>query len=683
MQNFRGYYIKNTMNIGVCEKSKMLVIAAGVVILLAMTGCEKKEVYDPDEPDYDNVFDFSTRVSYTLNVKYDVPENYNVYFEVYTRDPEQLDADGQVVKRDIEPVDVGFTDENGRYSHKIAVPATAKYLYIYSPYAGVPRVLVAEITNGVLSEARYPDEVSGARSLIARAGDEGYKDAVYNKTGGLERLGYWKNTKGTYLLNGETYDLYGRPDYLNSEKGVTISSDILKVINKAVPEGGGVKPDLIKNGDIHVTEKAHIDLCLVDENTSANSTLAYYCYETANPPKKVADIKDIVIAFPNSKVLKNHGHYPKGNNGALERGEGIRLHYWKDGKDLGDEFPENTSIGWVIYNNGYESGINEKGGINVSKKHFYSTKVLNSDKKEHVALFKSGDNVLFGFEDWTNDYDYNDVVFYVKSDPIEAITPDIPEVKPEEPDDNDIAASVTYRGILSFEDVWPYQGDFDMNDVVVKYVSSVGYNQKNEVVETKDVYTILWSGAAYDNSFAYQLDVRRSEVEVTILSSLGGNGGAYVDPELDKATIRLANKVSGYANNLEKETFTVVTKYTGRKISKEDFILPPYNPFITTTREDIEVHLTNMRPTEKLNTENLGYGHDRSEPDANLYYITYDKNGQQMPFAINLVFENDEDMDSFVIPEESALINIKYPGFLNWVKTNGKENSDWYLNPKE
>ena len=52
------------MNIGVCEKSKMLVIAAGVVILLAMTGCEKKDVYDPDEPDYDNVFDFSTRVSY-------------------------------------------------------------------------------------------------------------------------------------------------------------------------------------------------------------------------------------------------------------------------------------------------------------------------------------------------------------------------------------------------------------------------------------------------------------------------------------------------------------------------------------------------------------------------------------------------------------------------------------------
>lgn len=671
------------MNIGVCEKSKMLVVAAGVVILLAMTGCEKKDVYDPDKPDYDNVFDFSTRASYTLNVKYEVPQDYQVYFEVYTQDPEQLDADGQVVKRDIEPVDVGFTDGNGNYSQKIVVPATAKFLYIYSPYAGVPRVLVAEITNGVLSEATYPDEVSGARSLIARAGEEDYKDAAYNKTGGLKRLGFWKNTKGVYQLNGKFFDIYGRPDY-DVKKGIAVSSDILKVINTAVPEGGGVKPNLIKNGDIHVTKKAHIDLCLVDEQTSANSTLAYYCYETANPPQKIADIKDnIIIAFPNSKVLKNHDRYPKGNNGALERGEGIRLHYWKDGKDMGEEFPENTSIGWVLYNNAYESGISEKGGIDVSKKHFYSKKAFNGDnKREHVALFKSGDNVLFGFEDWDSDYDYNDVVFYVSSDPIEAITPDIPDVKPEEPDNDKVAATVTYRGILTFEDNWPARADFDMNDVVVKYVSTVGYNKKNEVVETKDVYTILWAGATFDNSFAYQLDVKRSEVEVEISSTLGGNGGAYVDQSMDKATIRLANKVLAYANNKdEKAEFTVVTKYTGRRIAKADFTLPPYNTFITTTSEDKEVHLTNMRPTEKLNKEYLGFGDDRSDPDANLYYITYDENGQQMPFAINLVFEKDEDMNSFVIPEEKAPINIKYPSFLNWVKTNGKEDADWYLHP--
>lgn len=672
---------------GVCVKLKMLVSAICVVILLAMTGC-KKEMYTPDEPvvDPENVFDFSTREKYTLHVKYDVPENYKVYFEVYTKDPELLDADGQVVKRDIEPVDVGFTDGNGEYNHKIEVPATAKYLYIYSPYAGVPRVLVAEIKDGVLSEAAYPDEIEGARSMLGRAGDGDYKNEAYNTITGkkLSRLGYWKNAKGAYSLKGVTYDLYGRPDYTKVGDRITVSRDILNLINQTVPEGGKVDPSLIRNGDIRVTKKAHIDLFLIDETTSANNTLAYYCYETNNPPKKEADIKvnDIVIAFPNAKVLKRHDYEPRGNNGALERGEGVRLHYYKDGKDMGEEFPEGVSIGWIIYNQAYRTAVNGNA-LNTGVKHYFADKDLNGNGKGNVVLFRSGEKVMFGFEDWNGDYDYNDVVFYVKADPIEAITPDIPDVKPTDPDDSNIVAEVTYRGILTFEDLWPYRGDFDMNDVVVEYESTVGYNQANEVLRTIDNYTILWSGASYDNSFAYQLEALRGEVEVEISSSLAGNGGAFVDPEVDRATIRLANNVRAYANEDEKVAFKVVTKYTGRKINKEDFVLPPYNPFITTSSLDKEVHLTNMRPTEKLNKDNLGYGNDKSDPSSNLYYVTYDENGQQMPFAINIVYENKEDLNNFVIPKEKRHIDTYYPKFLNWVKTKGKEDADWYLHPSD
>ncbi len=28
-----------------------------------------------------------------------------------------------------------------------------------------------------------------------------------------------------------------------------------------------------------------------------------------------------------------------------------------------------------------------------------------------MVLFRSGEKVMFGFEDWNGDYDYNDVVF--------------------------------------------------------------------------------------------------------------------------------------------------------------------------------------------------------------------------------------------------------------------------------
>ena len=57
----------------------MLGSVAWAIILLAMTGCSKKDVYSPEGPVNDGpVFDFSTRESYTLNVNYDVPEGYKV-----------------------------------------------------------------------------------------------------------------------------------------------------------------------------------------------------------------------------------------------------------------------------------------------------------------------------------------------------------------------------------------------------------------------------------------------------------------------------------------------------------------------------------------------------------------------------------------------------------------------------
>ncbi len=166
----------------------------------------------------------------------------------------------------------------------------------------------------------------------------------------------------------------------------------------------------------------------------------------------------------------------------------------------------------------------------------------------------------------------------MKADPIEAITPDIPDVKPTDPDDSDIVAEITYRGILTFEDLWPYRGDFDMNDVVVEYESTVGYNRANEVLRTID--NIRYCGLELVMITALLINWRHyaERWKWRFLRLWAEMEGAFVDPEVDRATIRLANNVRAYANEDEKVTFKVVTKYTGRKINKEDFVLPPYNP---------------------------------------------------------------------------------------------------------
>ena len=50
-----------------------------------------------------------------------------------------------------------------------------------------------------------------------------------------------------------------------------------------------------------------------------------------------------------------------------------------------------------------------------------------------------------------------------------------------------------------------------------------------------------------------------------------------------------------------------------------------------------------------------------------------------MPFAIHIPGS----VEDFVVPAESKSIDSYYPGFLNWIQTQGEESKDWYLHPAD
>lgn len=658
---------------------KKIITAVTAVCILSLSSCVS-DVYDPKDPDPDPapgtnpdngpIFDFSTEKSYTLTVRYDVPEGYLVEFAVYTEKPTTLDKEDQVVMKDIKAIAKGYTDKLGVYSYPIKIPATVKKLYIHSTFPGVPELMTAEVNGDVLSDAvevDYEQIMSKAKSYVLRAGED-YKKEPYNQLKfpfPIQRLGYWQNVDGINY-KGQTYRALGRPDYLLPTV-LPISAEVLSVMSQQLKDGKNVDYNKLGNGDINVVKKAHVDLYLLSEFTSAHSTLAYYCYETNNPPKSVNDLKHQTIAFPNAKQL--------GREGGMGPGEGIRLNYYKDGVNKGTEFPEGTSIGWVLYNNGYRPAYQNSGAVNKGGGAVYSDPIM--DGKNYVALFRLDNFVIYGFEDWINESDCNDVVFHLASDPIDAITPDVPPVEPEKPTDDTDKYEEKYAGTLTFEDLWPNQGDFDMNDVVIKYNSTVNYNINNEVTKTTDTYTLLWSGATIRNSFAYQLNANKNDVSVEFSSSTGHEGQAYLDPNMSIATIRLFNDALALTNSKTTTSEITVTTTYNRKYSKEDFIAPPYNPFITTSSNDKEVHLTKYKPTTAANASLLGTGDDRSNPANGNYYVTF-VGIQQMPFAIHMPGEID-----FVIPKESKRIDEYYPKFINWINTKGAQDADWYMHPND
>ncbi len=66
--------------------------------------------------------------------------------------------------------------------------------------------------------------------------------------------------------------------------------------------------------------------------------------------------------------------------------------------------------------------------------------------------------------------------------------------------------SQTGFGTLAFEDLWPGQGDYDLNDLVVDYRTKTVTNALNNIVDIKSDYYVRAAGSAFKNGFGFQID---------------------------------------------------------------------------------------------------------------------------------------------------------------------------------
>ena len=621
---------------------KMLALTLCSIMLAFLSiGCEH-DVYNPDNGKDDektpNSFDFSTTSSIQVNVKYDVPEGYKVLFEIYLEDPFTIDKDGQIIKRtDLEPVIRRMTD--GAYSGKEIINSDhGDEAYIYTSYIGVPTLFKTVI-----------------------AGDAITADIKWDSTDDnpQTRAEGWQAPKGYHVLG--TWSSKGYPHYLDTDNKITIPGDVLTIINTTLKEGGTCPKQYRQAIDFEINDpegrNAEVSIRIIGGTSGAASAFGYYCYRA---DASLSEIKKApkCIVFPNT-LMDNY--YNKKASG-LQGGESVKLHYIDpDGVDQGTVFPNGVKIGWFLLNDSFYGGNN---------KPFYSTTKLNGDGRTHTAAFRIDDFVVLSFEDWT-DQDYNDIQFNVWSNPIEAIiNPDIPDIKPDGGNE-DKKYSLEYKGIIAFEDNWPRKGDYDLNDVIVKYQSVLNFNDANQVLSTEDTYELLWSGATFKNGFAYQLNTERSNMSTEILEAPTTFNGQGLDTDLSKATVNVfLSALDVTERNTKTATYKIKNTFK-TPLSHETLGIPPYNPFIMVHDElkesRIEVHLVNYPPTEKADMALFHTEEDLSSVPTS-YYVA---NGNY-PFAIHL-----SGATNFNTPETHP-IDKSFEHFMDWVNSNGTDYKDWY-----
>ncbi len=658
----------------------IFVITALVTLQFNITSCKKTTTTDEPEDDETGInslvisdaFDWSTTESTIWKVT--ALDNEGLPIEgvrvgFYTQDP--YFSDGSLIVN-------GVTNANGIYQIDYEIPAYYDSIYVETSYIGIASPGMVKLDNGNV------DLVLGGESTPAV-----FKGAVNFKS---------TNTGFGYLGG---YNSLGVPDYLEPVNDV-ITQDLLDDINNTLPERNTIyqsHPEYLNpewDYNLHLIEDCDVWVTFVHEGAGYRNALGFFTYDTGDEPQTTADIDEITVIYPNTSYA--------GSGGGLYSGNKVHI----------GEFNAGTSISFALMANGWRNGQVTSGYGT-----YYTIQHLNPesdpDLRQHAVILNdnSRDLLLLGFEDIHRqsggcDHDFNDAVFIISANPIEAINQSyfplmdytgldsdddgIPDHVDEYPDDENKAFNNFFfnegnYGTLAFEDMWPNIGDYDFNDAVIDYNFNQITNAQNKLVEIQGIFKLMAHGAYFHNGFGFQLPFDKSYIESVsgdlftdngivsldaknledgqalpvvivwedaydVLPQAGGGVGVNTTPGIEYVTPDILN----------------VSIKLGEPLELASTGIPPYNPFIFVDGDrSVEVHLVDKVPTDLANTDLFGADADASEPALGNYY----KTDNNLPWGINII-------EHFDYPKEKVEITTAYLKFGDWAESEGNSFSDWW-----
>ena len=607
-------------------------------------------------------------------------------------------------------LEIGWTDANGNWeltlnhtpSMDLKVVCQVPTLQGTYPIINDDFTITIAPTESQAAESTplaAPSFKSNQSSISFRGNTRWYDDRTYT---------YQSSRGGNYLPTMTTADV--------------LSDAFLTSIANSVPEEypvGVNNPSLLKDGStsLYMADSGDVYMTFVDEGAGYKNAVGIFTYTADNVPASPSDIDSVWTVFENFSR--------KGKGGGLKAGDKVYI----------GSYPQGTYIGFALIANGY----NGNGNTYKNNPTYYSIPDLNpeatAEKRQHNILLHdaTSDRFVIGFEDLPrvaskSDDDFNDALFFCTANPPEAI--DTSDVTPivdtlvdcdydGVPDNADIApcdaryaTTYTTTGKLMYEDLYPFLGDYDFNDIVVHY-TAVAWKSSGGITNKMDyTFELIADGGSLTNGFGLAIDGLSASAVSNV--TFGNNNGSFETD--DQAVMILTTDMSydgyGFMNNMaggnstsNNPTYSVSFEINGASAS-DVFWGEEMNPFIFQTTDNNkrnEVHLKYKQPTSGADLTQVGAGdditlledvsftdamwstgspavrywatqlHDGGTTNLPKTSVTYtDRNGY--PWAMH--------MDATVKHAyEKVDFNTAYPLFSSWISSGGLNNTDWYNSP--
>ncbi|OUL58492.1 LruC domain-containing protein [Pseudoalteromonas ulvae] len=253
---------------------------------------------------------------------------------------------------------------------------------------------------------------------------------------------------------------------------------------------------------------------------------------------------------------------------------------------------------------------------------------------------------------------------------------------------------------LAYEDLWPEVGDYDFNDVVLKY-RTITDTKEGQVVRYIIEGQLVALGASYHNGFAVRLaGVAASQINQAVIhhqinqqtqtfSSLEANRNEaiiVVMPDTKNwaastGSCRFFRTQSGCENDALVDFRVSVPLSSGiSENSAPSGLLDPFifavngqnhGPFVNPNNaRGWEVHLKNQSPTEAFDSGLFGQADDRSQASAGFYY----QSESGLPWAMEMGA-------NWAHPKEKIDLLLAYPEFAEFTQSSGVDKPQWFSRP--
>lgn len=549
----------------------------------------------------------------------------------------------------------------------------------------------------------------------------------YTTNNGLIDWAYFGTPLATHAYNPST----GAPTIAEYSRTLpaglpALPADLKSKIAYTLPEGRdirlnaqGLVPDSDDKTNIRFAEDADVWVTFLSEGAGYRNSVGYFTYDPANPPKTPAEVQDKII-FVNASM-------PSPLDAAGTYQNTVKLGRFKAGQALGFMIvSDGFSSTGRLYNGSRIGGVKD----NASPKWiFYTLRGLNPEARStqnlnvHTIMLKDVSDaregyqrVVIGFEDINRetggDHDFNDVVLAVHVTPGRAIQnlntlqtlvgaadldsdgDGVKDALDEFPNDATRAFSRYYPGAdswgtLAYEDQWPQRGDYDLNDVVMRYRTREILNATRQVVALSVDYQLQARGGLIDSGFGLHLPGVSAAVVGSAMLAVGNEPAkaAAVETGQTEATFIVTNSVQAhlplgtnaacqFANTQAACPLVPMVPFrldvNFRQPLAASLFTAPYNPFIfRSARRGQELHLPGKPATARADKSLFGTGDDRSAATGT-GTTTY-MDAQRRPWALDIPV-------AWAWPLETTDLLLPYPKFADWARSAGVSARDWYVN---